>query len=214
VITDARQQVLDRIRAAKGAAAGLAAAARAWQALPRAYQRQGTLTHDELLDLLTERLVDYDADVQRCASADVQAAVESALRSAGATRVAVPDGLNIALPSVVTAVAETTASTRDLDQCHAVLTRCTLGIAETGTLVLQAAPGQGRRAATLVPDVHVCVVRAVDVVASVPEAFDRLTVTSTLPTTFVSGPSATADIEMTRIKGVHGPRTLFVVIEL
>ena len=101
----------------------------------------------------------------------------------------------------------------ELDRVDAVVTRSTVAIAETGTLVLQAVPGQGRRAATLVPDTHICVVRVSDVVMTVPEAFDRLTATSTLPTTFVSGPSATADIEMTRIKGVHGPRTLFVVLE-
>jgi L-lactate dehydrogenase complex protein LldG len=87
-----------------------------------------------------------------------------------------------------------------------------VAIAETGTLVLQNVPGQGRRILSLVPDYHLCVVLASQIVATVPEAFARLAATSTLPTTFISGPSATADIEMTRIKGVHGPRFLDVVI--
>ena len=100
----------------------------------------------------------------------------------------------------------------ELDRFTAVLTASTLAIAETGTLVLQNLPGQGRRAATLVPDVHLCVVHEADVVATVPEAMRRLQATADLPTTFISGPSATADIEMTRIKGVHGPRFLHVLL--
>jgi L-lactate dehydrogenase complex protein LldG len=99
-----------------------------------------------------------------------------------------------------------------LDGFDGVLTLCAVGIAETGTLVLQNALGQGRRALSLVPDYHVCLVRAEAVVATVPEAFARLQATAELATTFISGPSATADIEMTRIKGVHGPRFLDVVL--
>ena len=93
-----------------------------------------------------------------------------------------------------------------------VLSGCTVAIAETGTVVLQNVVGQGRRVATLVPDYHLCVVRVEDVVETVPEAMERLAATAELPTTFFSGPSATADIEMTRIKGVHGPRFLDVVL--
>ena len=100
----------------------------------------------------------------------------------------------------------------ELDAFGGILTEATLAIAETGTLVLQNVPGQGRRAPTLVPDFHLCVLRASQVVESVPEAMDRLAATAMLPTTFISGPSATADIEMTRIKGVHGPRFLHVLI--
>lgn len=102
--------------------------------------------------------------------------------------------------------------TLDLDRFDGVVTGATLAIAETGTLVLQSVAGQGPRAATLVPDYHLCIVRSRDVVETVPEAIRHLESTSTLPTTFVSGPSATADIEMTRIKGVHGPRFLDVVL--
>ena len=92
------------------------------------------------------------------------------------------------------------------------MTGATLAIAETGTIVLQNVPGQGRRAPTLVPDYHLCVVRAGDVVETVPEAMAKLAASASLATTFVSGPSATADIEMTRIKGVHGPRFLDVIL--
>jgi L-lactate dehydrogenase complex protein LldG len=100
----------------------------------------------------------------------------------------------------------------ELDRVDGVMTGATLAIAETGTVVLQNVAGQGRRAVTLVPDYHLCVVRVEDVVETVPEAIDRLQKTAGLATTFVSGPSATADIEMTRIKGVHGPRFLDVIL--
>jgi len=93
-----------------------------------------------------------------------------------------------------------------------VMTGATLAIAETGTVVLQSVAGQGRRAVTLVPDYHLCLVRVDDVVETMPEAMERLQAMATLATTFVSGPSATADIEMTRIKGVHGPRFLDVIL--
>jgi L-lactate dehydrogenase complex protein LldG len=99
-----------------------------------------------------------------------------------------------------------------IDACEGVLTSATLAIAETGTIVLQDAPGQGRRAVTLLPDYHLCLVHAADIVQTVPEAIARLQPTTHLATTFFSGPSATADIEMTRIKGVHGPRFVDVIL--
>jgi L-lactate dehydrogenase complex protein LldG len=99
-----------------------------------------------------------------------------------------------------------------LDRSEGVMTGCTAAIAETGSIVLQNAAGQGARILSLVPDYHLCVVLSGQIVSQVPEAFDRLSPSSSLPTTFISGPSATADIEMTRIKGVHGPRFLDVLI--
>jgi L-lactate dehydrogenase complex protein LldG len=99
-----------------------------------------------------------------------------------------------------------------LDRSEGILTGCMVAISETGTIVLQNAAAQGPRALSLVPDYHLCVVYGRQIVATVPEAFRRFEATSALPTTFISGPSATADIEMTRIKGVHGPRFLDVVI--
>ena len=103
-------------------------------------------------------------------------------------------------------------SPQELDALDGVLTGCTVAIAETGTLVLSGGPGEGRRALTLVPDLHVCVVQGAQVVETVPEAFDVLRDAATRPLTFVSGPSATSDIELKRVEGVHGPRRLVVVI--
>ena len=97
-----------------------------------------------------------------------------------------------------------------LDKCDGVLTTATVAIAATGSIVLQHGPGQGRRALTLIPDYHLCIVKAEQVVETIPAAFARLD--PARPTTFISGPSATADIEMTRIKGVHGPRFMDVLL--
>ncbi len=212
-MSDAKTAVLERVRKATGGASDLAVGVRAWDSLPRRYTRAGAMEREQMLHLLTDRLVDYDAQVERVGSGDVAAAVARALEASGARRVVVPGGLDVALPEFAERVEDLGLTAAELDRVDAVVTRSTVAIAETGTLVLQNVPGQGRRAATLVPDTHVCVVRVSDVVLSVPEAFDRLAATPTLATTFVSGPSATADIEMTRIKGVHGPRFLYVVLE-
>jgi L-lactate dehydrogenase complex protein LldG len=128
-------------------------------------------------------------------------------------RMVVPVGLAAEwLPGGVEFVVDEDLAATELDVVDGVMTGATLAIAETGTVVLQNVAGQGRRAVTLVPDYHLCVVRMEDVVETVPEAMDRLQATAGLATTFVSGPSATADIEMTRIKGVHGPRFLDVIL--
>jgi L-lactate dehydrogenase complex protein LldG len=128
-------------------------------------------------------------------------------------RMVVPAGLAAEwLPGGVEFVVDEGLPAAELDRVDGVMTGATLAIAETGTVVLQNVAGQGRRAVTLVPDYHLCVVRMEDVVETVPEAMDRLQATAGLATTFVSGPSATADIEMTRIKGVHGPRFLDVIL--
>jgi L-lactate dehydrogenase complex protein LldG len=128
-------------------------------------------------------------------------------------RMVVPRGVAAEwLPGGVEFVVDEGLAAAELDAVDGVMTGATLAIAETGTVVLQNVAGQGRRAVTLVPDYHLCVVRVEDVVETVPEAIARLQATAGLATTFVSGPSATADIEMTRIKGVHGPRFLDVIL--
>jgi L-lactate dehydrogenase complex protein LldG len=138
------------------------------------------------------------------------------LAARGLHRLVVPAGLpqalGEALPDGFDFIVDSGLTPAELDTFEGVVTACTVAIAETGTIVLQNVPGQGRRAPTLVPDYHLCVVRERDVVETVPEAMARLAPTAALATTFVSGPSATADIEMTRIKGVHGPRFLDVVL--
>jgi L-lactate dehydrogenase complex protein LldG len=151
--------------------------------------------------------------VVRAARFEVAAAAAKMLAERKVRRMVVPAGLAAEwLPGGVEFVVDEGLPAAELDRVDGVMTGATLAIAETGTVVLQNVAGQGRRAVTLVPDYHLCVVRMEDVVETVPEAMDRLQATAGLATTFVSGPSATADIEMTRIKGVHGPRFLDVIL--
>jgi L-lactate dehydrogenase complex protein LldG len=166
-----------------------------------------------MLELLVDRLQDYDARVLHALHADVRTAAARMLGDRKANRMVNPPGfLAEWLPHGFQFVVDNDLPASELDLVDGVMTAATLAIAETGTIVLQTVPGQGRRAATLVPDYHLCIVRAEDVVETVPEAIARLHPTALLATTFVSGPSATADIEMTRIKGVHGPRFLDVIL--
>jgi L-lactate dehydrogenase complex protein LldG len=143
----------------------------------------------------------------------VARSVAGMLSERGKRRLVVPVGLAAEwLPAGFEFLIDEQLRSTVLDGVDGVVTGSTVAIAETGTVVLQNVAGQGRRAVTLVPDYHLCLVRVEDVVETVPEAMDRLRPTSGLATTFVSGPSATADIEMTRIKGVHGPRFLDVIL--
>jgi L-lactate dehydrogenase complex protein LldG len=173
--------------------------------VPRGYRRASALTADETLQRFVERVEDYQASVVVCSPADVEATIANALL--GATPVVAPAGLDWAVPGAVTG---DELSARALDEVAAVVTGATVAIAETGTIVLTHGPGEGRRALTLVPDLHVCVVRADQVVADVPDSLPRLA--PARPTTWISGPSATSDIELNRVEGVHGPRTLRVVV--
>ncbi|MFF8375370.1 lactate utilization protein C [Streptomyces sp. NPDC015661] len=168
-----------------------------------------------VLDLLHKNLADYRAIVHRATEDELPVLVAALLDRRGARTVAVPPGLPTAWLSATTAEQrhddEAELTPYDLDATDAVVTGCALAIAETGTIVLDGGPGQGRRALTLVPDLHVCVVRAADqVVASVPQALHRLD--PARPLTWISGPSATSDIELDRVEGVHGPRALHVVL--
>lgn len=214
----AREETLSRIRTAIGeTAAGFPDQIdREWSALPRTYRRSGTLAHDALLELLEDRLRDYDAHVVRTTGGAVNQAIASMLAARGKRRLLIPRGLadllGGELPPGFQFVVDDELALAEIETFDGIVTASTLAIAETGTIVLQNVPGQGRRAPTLVPDYHLCLVAAEAVVETVPEAFDRLAATATLATTFISGPSATADIEMTRIKGVHGPRFLDVLL--
>jgi L-lactate dehydrogenase complex protein LldG len=209
----ARAEILRRIRAANGKTADGAIADREWSAIERSYRREATRSRDEVLYLLEDRLRDYDAHVVRVSADNVAATVAQMLRERGHKRLVIPEGLDADwLPSGFDFAVDRGLSAMELDGFDGVMTAATLAIAETGSVVLQNVPGQGRRVVTLVPDYHLCLVQAADVVETVPEATKRLQATAELPTTFFSGPSATADIEMTRIKGVHGPRFLDVIL--
>jgi len=212
-----RDEVLRRIRAAIGEAPADEAAIRAeWEALPRGYKRSAELEREAILEMLEDRLRDYDASVARVKAGGVSAQIGRFLAERGKRRLVAPAGLTEALgeslPAGFEFAVDEGMTNAELDTFEGVVTASTVAIAETGTVVLQHVPGQGRRAPTLIPDYHLCVVRAADVVETVPEAMARLAGTASLATTFFSGPSATADIEMTRIKGVHGPRFLDVIV--
>ena len=213
----AREEILARIRTAiiagnPPATAPAGTIEEEWSAIQRNYRRTGTRDAEALMHQLEDRLRDYDAGVYRCTSADLRGTIASVLRERGMLVMAHPAGLPQAwLPDGIIFVEDARAEVAQVDACQGVLTSATLAIAETGTIVLQDVAGQGRRAASLLPDYHLCVVDAASIVQSVPEAMAKLAATAHLATTFFSGPSATADIEMTRIKGVHGPRFVDVI---
>lgn len=190
----ARDEILARVRAAQSGAA---------PDVGRGYVRTGPAD----LDLLADRLTDYKAVVHRCGEHDVA----EVLRSLLTDPVVVPDGFpDRWLVPVTAPLLREPLDVPTLDTASAVVTTCAVAVASTGTLVLDAGPGQGRRALTLVPDRHVVVVLVDQVVGTVPEALQRLD--PRRPLTWISGPSATSDIELHRVEGVHGPRTLQVVL--
>ncbi len=194
----------DDILAAIGAAYG--PGPRPEVEVPRDYRLQADGPGSpDLVDLFVHRVEDYRAVVTRCTQAELRHEVIRAL--AGAAPVVVPEGLELDLPARVTGEG---LSHAELDAVEAVVTTATVAIAATGTIVLTHGPGQGRRALTLVPDLHVCIVTADQVVADVPDAVTRID--PARPQTWISGPSATSDIELSRVEGVHGPRSLHVVL--
>ncbi|MTB71219.1 lactate utilization protein C [Arsenicicoccus sp. MKL-02] len=210
-----REQILGRVRAA------LADVPRSTPEadVPVAWEYARPTPVDDLLGRFVERVEDYRAVVERCAPDDVGARVTAALQSHGVDTVVLPDGLDEGWRATIAGAglslledADLTAA--QLNAVDAVVTGASVGVAETGTIVLDHGPDQGRRALSLVPDVHVCVVRADQVVSDVPEAVARLAGVARTgrPLTWISGPSATSDIELSRVEGVHGPRTLHVIL--
>ncbi|WP_434740607.1 LutC/YkgG family protein [Micromonospora sp. SH-82] len=195
---NSRETVLGRLRAAVGEPG-------APVRVPRDYRREAPPD----VDLLVDRLTDYRARVHRVPEALVADTIADIL-PASAT-VVVPPGLPPAwLPPTVTALPDDGLDDTRIAATDGVVTAAAVAIAETGTVVLDGSADQGRRVITLLPDLHICVVRAAQVVAGVPEALTRLT--PYRPLTWISGPSATSDIELDRVEGVHGPRTLHVVL--
>lgn len=198
----------DRVRDADPAAAH--------DALARSYRRDAEANPEARLARLVERLEDYGVRVTRTAEAGLPATIARWVAERGVRRWVVPRGLPehwLSEARGITAVGDDT-DPRGLDAVDAVVTSCAVAVAETGSIVLDAGPGQGRRAATLVPDVHLCVVPASLVVDLVPEAvaWTAEAVDAGRPLTWISGPSATSDIELVRVAGVHGPRTLAVLL--
>ncbi|MFF4272699.1 lactate utilization protein C [Streptomyces sp. NPDC001536] len=185
------------------------------QAVSRDYLREhGDRSVAQSVDLLAENLADYRAIVHRCTADDLAVTIAGMLAARGARTVLVPPGLEPSWLAETEAeqVPDRIESTpHELDRIDSVVTACAVAVAETGTIVLDGSPDQGRRRITLVPDHHICVVQVPEqVVSSVPQALERLD--PARPLTWISGPSATSDIELDRVEGVHGPRTLEVVL--
>ena len=181
----------------------------------RAYRRHDDTPAAQRVARFAERVADYKAAVRWAAPQELPATLGRALRARGVRRLVVPRDLPAAWqPDGIELLVDGELPNDVLDAADGVLTGCALGIAETGTIVLDGGARQGRRAITLLPDYHLCVVEADQIVGSVPEAVAALdgAARERRPITFVSGPSATSDIELRRVEGVHGPRTLEVVI--
>jgi L-lactate dehydrogenase complex protein LldG len=192
----ARDEILGRVNAAIAGAEA--------RPIPRDYRT----STDDGLDTFLDRLAHYDAKTHVVDEDELDAAVRGVL---GGRRVVTPAGI----PDIWIEDPLTDDPPLDhdvLDAADGVVTTCALAIAQTGTIVLDGGPGMGRRALTLLPDYHLCVVRTDQLVTCLPEAIRKLAEHTTRPLTFISGPSATVDIEMTRVKGVHGPRRLEVIV--
>ncbi|MFL6415640.1 MAG: lactate utilization protein C [Bryobacteraceae bacterium] len=183
-----------------------------WQELPRHYRRFGQLEEPELIALFDSRLQHYNG-TPFYSEGTVREDIARVLAQRGKRVLIVPPAFpHEWRPSGFMFVPDENLTKEQLDLNDGVVTTCALGIALTGTVVLESSREQGRRAATLIPDYHLCVLRREDIVHFVPEAIRKLEASKDLPLTFFSGPSATVDIEMTRVRGVHGPRTLDVLI--
>ena len=185
----------------------------------RGYRKQDDAPREEIVERFADRVAEYEATVHRISEDDVPRAIVEACQKRGVRRLAIPPGLPTGwVPEGVETLrdaARPRLTKEELDESDGVLTGCSLSIAQTGTIVLDAGEGQGRRALTLLPDYHLCVVREDQVVGLVPEVFAKLADTvkgEGRAITFISGPSATSDIELNRVEGVHGPRTLEVLI--
>lgn len=182
-------------------------------AIDRSYRQHGTLSVEDKLLLFEDRLRDYGCEVTGCSSDQIPSVVAQILAKRDKHELVLPAGIPQAwMPAGFSFRIDEDISYHDLDQSEGVLTACALAIAETGTIVLRHSPSEGRRALSLIPDYHLCIVFAAQVVESVVEGFREMNHFSRMPITTISGPSATSDIEMIRVQGVHGPRTLDIIL--
>lgn len=205
----AREEILSRIRTALPGDPLHPTASHA--SIPRLYNRVGALTREARLELFIDRLLDYDTEIIPIeTAAEIPTAI---LQAAHEERLVTPQDFPAEwLSPKLAFTLDSNLSTADIDNAQAVLTTCEVAVASTGTIILVHTGAQGRRALTLLPDHYICVVRRDQVVETVPEAFAAIASQNALPITTISGPSATSDIEMTRIRGVHGPRRLTVIL--
>jgi L-lactate dehydrogenase complex protein LldG len=204
-----RELVLGRIRAAlEGKSADVEQAVE-----QNSYRRRGIRSRADVYELFEQRIGDYGGRVFRCIEQQIAEQIATILVERGRRAIAVPPGIGKSwLDARISWIVDEGLSFAQLEGAQGVLTAATAAVAESGSIVLQHGPEEGRRALTLLPDYHLCVLFESQIVETLPECFDRLRASATRPTTFISGPSATADIEMTRIEGVHGPRSLDVIL--
>ena len=213
-MTSAREEVLSRVR-------------RALEDVPvherpddvvvaRAYRRQSEASTHERIERFIDRLRDYNVDVRRMGAADLAEALSDACARLELHRVVVPSSLSRDWhPDGVEVVEDQQLTPAELDAVDAAVTGCAVAIAETGTIVLDGHGTSGRRAITLVPDHHICVIHSDQIHPGVPQALaalERAVAEDRAPVTFISGPSASSDIELSRVEGVHGPRHLLALI--
>lgn len=206
-MSEARQQILDRIR--RGITGG---APSAYTELPRDYTHRGRLDRQACIALMVERLREYDAEVIECRPDDLTACIAECLRASGKRTFVAPPGLPAEwLIHGFSWKVDKDLSHAAIEASDGVVTACFAGVADSGTIVLHHSPSEGRRVISLLPDWHLIVVYTGQIVETLPQYFKRCEQPPKLAT-YISGPSATADIEMTRIKGVHGPRFLHVIV--
>lgn len=212
-MSDARNAILNRVRGALGTNRNPGNRSAEYAAVTRNYTATSDLDDESLLALFVERLHDYGALVHPCSEGEIAATIAQVLTTHAKGGLLIPSGLPADwLPGGFVFTREEGLDYARMDRSEGVLTGCAAAIALTGTLIVRHAAETGSRALTLIPDYHLCVVHADQVVHTVPEGIRQLATFGTAPLTTISGPSATSDIEMTRIKGVHGPRTLEVIL--
>lgn len=187
--------------------------------IPRDYRQEGSLSDDEIVNLFAERVGEYKATVQRVDSDELVNVIDESCRREKVEKLVTPDDFpDEWLPDSVTLLIDKPGSQlshQDLDGSDGVITACALAVANTGTIFLDSGKGQGRRALTLLPDYHICIVKESQIVELIPEGFAHFESSvkrEGRPITSISGPSATSDIELNRVEGVHGPRRLEVLI--
>ncbi len=218
---DSRKEILNRVRTALGRTdedrPGTFKAAET----ERNYQQESKLNREEILHQFAERVSEYRAVTEQIREDELAERISRICKKENVEKLVIPPGLeagwikNISGSVSIIRDEPSPLSKEELNAADAVLTSCFLGVAQTGTIILNAGAGQGRRALTLLPDFHICVVRQAQIVGIIPEAIrqlDEIVRTAGRPVTFISGPSATSDIELNRVEGVHGPRKLHVLI--